>query len=440
MGNGKAAGGPEKEETEEAEMKILVIGSGGREHALLWKIGQSPRVDKMYCAPGNGGISGLAECVDIEVDDVRGLLGFAEKKQIDLTVVGPELPLTLGVVDRFRERGHLIFGPAQKAAELEGSKAFAKDFMMRHHIPTAEYKTFQEKETAFQYLNSIDPPVVLKADGLASGKGVLICQDRTEMFDAFDRIMKRKEFGEAGDRLIIEEFLQGEEASVLAITDGTHLVTLPPAQDHKRIFEMDKGPNTGGMGAYAPAPVVNEKMMEIVTDKILEPVIQGMSQEGRKYTGVLYAGLMITSQGPRVLEFNCRFGDPETQAILPLLDADLVDLMLASIKGDLPDRTIKAGKRAAVCVVMASGGYPGAYRKGMTIQGLDRINPGELVFHAGTKRKDSQIVTSGGRVLGVTAVDETLSLAVEKVYQTVGKITFDGAYYRRDIAFRALKK
>lgn len=421
-------------------MRVLVVGSGGREHALVWKILQSPKVDKVFCAPGNGGITRIAECVDIEATDIKGLVHFARKKGINLTVVGPELPLTLGIVDRFQENGLTIFGPEQRAAEIEGSKGFSKDLMAKYHVPTAEYQIFTDAEEAVQYINEIEPPIVLKADGLAAGKGVLVCTSRSEAYDGVDRVMKQRVFGEAGNRLVVEEFFTGEEVSVLAITDGEDMVLLPPAQDHKAIFEGDRGPNTGGMGAYAPAPVMNVKLLEIVEKKILTPTIRGMKAEGRPYRGVLYAGLMITSGGPKVLEFNCRFGDPEIQAILPLVKTDLVELMMASIEGNVGKFSPHMKNDAAVCVVMTSGGYPGSYVKGKVIYGLDQVKSDIIVFHAGTKLKGKELITAGGRVLGVTAVDKTIEAAIEKVYKAVGKITFDGAYYRRDIGHRALKR
>ena len=419
-------------------MKVLVVGSGGREHALIWKILESPEVDKVYCAPGNGGIAGIAKCVNIEATDIKGLAQFAKRKGIGLTVVGPELPLTMGIVDYFKDRGLTIFGPDKLASEIEGSKTFAKDFMKKYHIPTAEYTVFTDYDAVVRAIHEMEPPVVLKADGLAAGKGVFVCMNRGEAFDGVDRIMKKRVFGQAGESMIVEEFLSGEEASLLAMTDGDNLVILPGAQDHKAIFEGDIGPNTGGMGAYAPPPVINEKMLEIVKEKIFIPTIRGMKAEGRNYSGVLYVGLMITSQGPKVLEFNCRFGDPEIQAILPLVETDFVDLMLATIQGRLNNYQLQIKNMAAVCVVMASGGYPGFYEKGKTIHGLDRVDPDILIFHAGTKVKGRNLVTSGGRVLGITAYGETIKSAVQKVYRSIGNITFDGAYYRRDIGHRAL--
>ncbi len=421
-------------------MRVLVVGSGGREHALVWKILQSPKVDTVFCAPGNGGISQIATCVDIEVTDTKALIQFAKRKKIDLTVVGPELPLTLGLVDEFQQKGLKVFGPNKHAAELEGSKGFAKDLMAKYNIPTAEYHMFTNPEKAVRYIQSIKPPVVLKADGLAAGKGVLLCQSRNEAYEGVDTIMNQKAFGDAGNRLVVEEFLQGEEASVLAISDGENLAILPPAQDHKAVFEGDKGPNTGGMGAYAPAPVMDAKMLDVVMKKVLIPTIRGMQSEGRPYKGVLYAGLMMTKEGPKVLEYNCRFGDPEIQAILPLIKSDLVDLMMASIEGRIAETAIKIRKKAAVCVVMASGGYPGSYDKSKTIHGLDKVSKDIMVFHAGSKKKGKDLVTAGGRVLGITAMDTTIGSAIKKVYKGVGDITFDGAYYRRDIGHRALKR
>ena len=421
-------------------MNVLVIGGGGREHALVWKIAQSPKVDRIYCVPGNGGIARMAECVDIEVTDIKGLLSFAQKKKIDLTVVGPELPLTLGIVDRFTEKGLRVFGPSQAAAELEGSKAFAKKVMKKYNIPTADYAAFTDPNEAIAYIHGHEPPMVLKADGLAAGKGVLICHNRAEAFEGVEQIMKDRAFGQAGATLVIESFLKGEEASVLAITDGEHLAVLPPAQDHKAIFEGDQGPNTGGMGAYAPAPLVDGKTLDLVVEKVLKPTLKGMAAEGRPYKGVLYAGLMMTAGGPQVLEFNCRFGDPETQAVLPLLKTDLINLMEAAIDGSLDACPVELHDGAAVCVVMAAGGYPGAYEKGKVIHGLDPVPGDVLVFHSGTQVKGGDVLTSGGRVLGVTGRDKSLPKAMEKAYAAVGRIAFDGAYYRRDIGQKALKR
>jgi phosphoribosylamine---glycine ligase len=421
-------------------MNVLVVGGGGREHALVWKISKSPYIEKIYCAPGNAGIADLAECVDIPVTDIKGLVQFAEKNAVDLTVVGPELPLSLGLVDALSKRGLTAFGPTKKAAQVEGSKSYAKSLMVRFGIPTAAYHEFTKPDLASAHLLKAAYPCVLKADGLAEGKGVLICAGRKEALDGLDRIMRRKDFGEAGKKLIVEEMLTGEEASVLALTDGEKIVLLPSAQDHKAVFEGDRGPNTGGMGAYSPAPVITPALLQTVRETVFVPMIRGMRTMGIPYRGVLYAGLMITASGPKVLEFNCRFGDPETQAILPLIRTDLVDLLIECAEGRLKNETVEIDGGSSVCVVMASGGYPGTYEKGKVIQGLGSVPPDVRVFHAGTKKKDGSVVTSGGRVLGVTATGETIARAIEKAYQAVGRITFDGAYFRSDIGHRALKR
>lgn len=420
-------------------MNVLVVGSGGREHVIVWKLKQSQQVDKIYCAPGNGGIACMAECVDIDVTNTKSLVNFARKKKIDLTIVGPELPLTLGIVDEFENNNLVVFGPKKMAAMLEGSKQFAKNFMKKYKIPTAQYEVFENSEDAMQYIQNHEPPFVLKADGLAAGKGVSICNTRTEAYETIEKIMIQKIFGESGNKLVVEEFLQGEEASVLAISDGEHLVCLPASQDHKAVFEGDKGPNTGGMGAYAPAPLVTPSMQKIVEEKILIPTIRGMKEEGCEYTGVLYAGLMITKEGPKVVEFNCRFGDPEIQAVLPLIETDLVDIIQAANNKSLNHLKMKTRPQSAICVIMASGGYPGAYEKDKLIHGLDTVSDDIIVFHAGTRLKNGQIFTNGGRVLGVTAVKNTLSEASDSAYTAVGNITFDKAYYRKDIAYKALK-
>jgi len=420
-------------------MKVLVVGGGGREHALVWKIAQSPEVDKIYCAPGNGGIGELAECVPISDTDIDGLLKFADAKHIDLTVVGPEIPLTLGIVDTFQTQGLRIFGPSQKAAELEGSKVFSKYIMEKYHIPTAAYTTFDHFEMAKRYVESGPIPIVIKASGLAAGKGALVCFTREEALDGLKKIMIKKEFGDAGNKVVIEEFLRGEEVSVLAITDGEIVLPLVPAQDHKAILDGDKGPNTGGMGAYAPAVLVDDDMLQKIQKQILEPVIQGMALEGRPYKGVIYAGLMMTARGPKVIEFNCRFGDPETQVILPLLKNDIIEMISASIDGRLGQIKIRQNNTVAVCVVMASGGYPGSYEKGKNILGLNRAwDDGLFIFHAGTKLVEGKYLTRGGRVLGITAIGGDIREAIKKAYAAVGKITFDGAYYRRDIGYKAL--
>jgi len=423
-------------------VKILVIGSGGREHALVWKIAQSKLVDKIFCAPGNGGIAEIAECVNIKVDDIAGLLKFAIEKKIDLTVVGPEIPLVAGIVDKFQAKGLKIFGPNKFAAQLEGSKVFAKEFMVRNNIPTAKFKSFDDSLNAKDYIDEVGAPLVVKAEGLASGKGVIICSSETEAESAIDLIMEEKVFKEAGNRVVIEEYLEGEEASILAISDGENFVVLESSQDHKRIFDNDQGPNTGGMGAYSPAPVVSENLKQEIAQEILKPVIDGMKKEGHEFRGVLYAGLMITKEGPKVLEFNVRFGDPETQAILPRLKSDLVEIIFAALDGKLADFKLEWDSRPCVCVVMAAGGYPGDYEKNKLISGLDKAKELKdiVVFHAGTKRENGKILTSGGRVLGVTGLGNGITDAIDKTYQAVAKISFEKAHFRKDIGAKAIRR
>lgn len=425
-------------------MKILVIGSGGREHALVWKISQSPKVDKIYCAPGNAGTAELAENVEIKAEDIQGLLKFVKENKIDLTVVGPETPLVIGIVDIFEKEGLRIFGPRQEAAVIEGSKVFSKEFMVKHGIPTAQAGIFDRAEKAKAYINEVGAPIVVKADGLAAGKGVVVCKTRDEALSAVELIMEKKEFGGAGDKVIVEECLVGEEASIIAFTDGRSIIPLASSQDHKRVFDGDKGPNTGGMGAYSPAPVVTDRLMEQIDVEILKPFVSGMNQEGIKYKGVIYAGIMVTKKGPMVLEFNARFGDPETQPIMMRMRSDIVPIFDAIIDEKLDDRLIEWDERAAVCVVLAAGGYPGHYEKGMSISGLDRISQIEnvVVFHAGTSvqsPKSNVIITSGGRVLGVTALGDTIKFAIDKAYQAVNLIHFKGMHYRKDIGKKALK-
>ncbi|MBC8183082.1 phosphoribosylamine--glycine ligase [candidate division KSB1 bacterium] len=420
-------------------MKILVIGSGGREHTLVWKIAQSPDVKKIYCAPGNAGISELADCVSIDAADIKGLLKFAAGKHIDLTVVGPEVPLSLGIVDLFKSKGLKIFGPSQKAAEIESSKIFSKYLMEKYKIPTAKYESFDVYDRAEEYVKSISAPLVVKADGLAAGKGAIVCFTKEEALASLNKLMVQRIFGQAGAKVVIEEYLAGEEVSVLAFTDGTNIVSLIPAQDHKPILDGDKGPNTGGMGAYAPAVFVDDKMFETIRKNILEPTIKGMALEERPYRGVLYAGLIMTRQGPKVIEFNCRFGDPETQVILPLIKSDIVPFLNACAEGDIKDLKLGLSAQFAVCVVLASGGYPNEYEKGKKIFGLDK-NFGSSVFnfHAGTKKVNDDCLTNGGRVLGVTALGNNIKQAINRAYSAVGKIAFDGAYYRKDIGYKAL--
>ncbi len=420
-------------------MKVLVIGSGGREHALVWKIGKSPLVKKVFCAPGNAGIARDGRCVPIGSNKLDELLQFAVREKIDLTVVGPEAPLVDGIVDLFNDNGLKIFGPTQKAAELEGSKAFAKYIMNQYHIPTADYQVFDNLTAAKEFINRSENPLVIKADGLAAGKGVMVCPDRYQAAEALEIINNMQSGGLGGGKIIIEECLAGEEVSVLALVDGENLVCLTPAQDHKRIFDNDQGLNTGGMGAYAPAPFISDAMMTLIKRDILEPTVRGMALEGRPYKGVLYAGLMVTADGPKVLEYNCRFGDPETQVILPLAQSDLVEAMLACVDGKLQNIKWRNYRSTAVTVVIASGGYPNQYQTGKPIYGVDGPFGKEVkVFHSGTKMAENQIVTAGGRVLAVTALAPQLPLAIDRAYEAVGKITFDGAYYRKDIGAKAL--
>jgi phosphoribosylamine--glycine ligase len=426
-------------------MNILVVGSGGREHALVWKLSQSPQIKKIYCAPGNGGIAKLAELVPIQVTDITNLLKFAKNNNIDLTVVGPEQPLVKGIVDVFRKNGLKIFGPTQAAAQLEGSKVFAKEFMNRHSIPSARFRSFQrsELESAKKFLKELSSPYVIKADGLAAGKGVLICQTLADAITAVEDVFVHNEFGNAGDAIVIEEFLTGEEASIFVLTDGTHYALLPPAQDHKRILDGDLGKNTGGMGAYAPAPVVTAELLHTIEKDIVRPTLSGMQEDGIPYTGCLYVGLMITEKGPKVLEYNCRFGDPETQVVVPLIDGDFANICLSIAEGKFKPEDVKIHKACAVCVVMASQGYPDEYETGKTIYGLENVLPeeGTIVFHGGTRREGNEIVTAGGRVLSVTAIgyQNELEQTIQLAYRAVDKITFDGAYYRSDIGKKALK-
>lgn len=421
-------------------MKVLVIGSGGREHALVWKISQSPRVTKLYCAPGSAGIGELAQCVAIDPDDIHRLADFAAKENIDLTVVGPELPLTLGIADLFESRGLRMFGPNKAAAQLEGSKAFAKDILAENHIPTAAFGTFTDTASAKRYLAQQKSPYVIKADGLATGKGVLICASRQEAEAAIDEILVRKAFGSAGEKLVIEEFLDGEEASFMVLTDGEHVLPLASSQDHKRIFDNDEGPNTGGMGAYSPAPVVTPAIHDRIEREILAPLLAGLKQKNIRYRGVVYVGLMITKEGPKVLEFNARFGDPECQPIMMRLKSDLIPLLEATIDGKLAEVKAQWHDEPAVCVVLTAHGYPGAYDKGKVINGLDRLKDWQegFVFHAGTAKEQNSWRTAGGRVLGITARGKNIADAVAKVYRAVEKISWDGMHCRKDIGRRAL--
>ncbi|MFQ5797363.1 MAG: phosphoribosylamine--glycine ligase [Bacteroidota bacterium] len=427
-------------------MNILVIGSGGREHALVWKLRQSPLVRKIYCTPGNAGIGSIAELVPSRMSDLQGLLEFVKRASIALTVVGPEQPLTEGIVDLFMRHGMKIFGPTKAAAALEGSKIFAKQFMKKHNIPTAEWQSFDlsERYEARRYLAEQPMPIVIKADGLAGGKGAVICETKDEALEVLDQMMEKKIFGTAGERVVIEEFMVGEEASVFALTDGKSLVTLPPAQDHKRILDGDQGKNTGGMGSYAPAAIITDDLMDRIECSIVRPTIVGMAEEKREYKGCLYCGLMITEGGPKVVEFNSRFGDPEAQVILPLLDVDLVEVMIAVCDDKLNPGIVKFHDASAVCVVMALRGYPDSYETGKPIYGLesDLEEDGVVVFHAGTRLEKNALVTSGGRVLGITALSykDDLEGAIALAYRAIEKITFDGAYYRSDIGHKGIKR
>jgi phosphoribosylamine--glycine ligase len=422
-------------------MKILVVGGGGREHALVWKIAQSPRVHKIFCAPGNAGIAEWAACLPLKGEDTGALLDFALKEKIDLTVVGPESPLTLGLVDAFEKKGLKAFGVSKKAALLEASKDFAKRLMTKYHIPTAAYRSFTDPKQAMAYLEKIGAPVVVKADGLAAGKGVMVCQTLAEAKAAIELIMLDRAFGDAGNKILLEEYLTGEEASFLAFSDGKTVLPMPTSQDHKPIYDQDRGPNTGGMGAYSPAPVVDEALFQEVMNRVMIPTVRAMAKEGRLYKGVLYAGLMIDQGKIRVLEYNVRFGDPEAQPLLMRLQSDLVEILTAVTDGKLDQVKAVWDTRPAVCVVMAAQGYPGTYQKGQPIQGLEAAKrlKDVVVFHAGTTFKDKAVVTNGGRVLGVTALGEDIPRAIKKAYQAVGKIHWKTAYYRTDIGQKASK-
>ena len=425
-------------------MRILLIGGGGREHALAWKLVQSPKVEKLFAAPGNPGMALLqkCECINLNVDDLEGVADYAEEQSIDLTVVGPEAPLVAGLADVFKRRGLPVFGPSKDAAQLEGSKAFSKELMAKYNIPTAFFKICEDIDTAKAYVEEKGAPIVVKADGLAAGKGVVVAMTKQEALDAIDEMMGDHKFGAAGARLVLEEYMEGEEASLLAFTDGKTVVPMIAAQDHKRVFDGDEGPNTGGMGTYAPAPVMTDVLRLKATELILKPVVEAMAKEGMPYQGCLYAGLMIKGDSVKVVEFNCRFGDPETQVVLPLLDGDLAEIMLACATGTLDKAEVAWYNKAAVCVVMASGGYPESYEKGKEIAGLAAAEEDKdvVVFHAGTKDAEGKIVTSGGRVLGVTAVDSSIKAARDRAYAAVEKIAFEKNFYRKDIAWRALKR
>ncbi len=423
--------------------KILIVGGGGREHALAWKAAQNPGIETVYVAPGNAGTAAEPKLknVAISAEDIEQLAAFAEANQVDLTIVGPEAPLVKGIVDLFRARGLRCFGPTKAAAQLEGSKAFAKDFLARHQIPTARYGNFTEAEAAKAFVREMGTPIVVKADGLAAGKGVIIAHTEAEAFAAIDDMLAGNRFGDAGHRVVVEEFLTGEEASFIVITDGKHIIPFASSQDHKARDNGDVGPNTGGMGAYSPAPVVTPEVHARIMDEVIRPTVEGMAEEGHVYQGFLYAGLMITEDGtPKVLEFNCRFGDPETQPIMMRLRSDLVELCDAAERGVLNDIDIEFDSRAALGVVMAAGGYPNAYRKGDVIEGLENVAPDVKVFHAGTKLDGKHVLTNGGRVLCVTALGESVAEAQRKAYENVKKISWPDVYYRTDIGHRAIKR
>ncbi|MBI3306774.1 MAG: phosphoribosylamine--glycine ligase [Candidatus Omnitrophica bacterium] len=423
-------------------MKVLIIGSGGREHALAWKISQSPLLTKLYAAPGNPGIARLAECRPIQSDDLAGLLNFAKTENIDLTVVGPESPLVAGITDEFQKAGLKIFGPSKAAATLEGSKAFAKDQMNKFGIPTAPYEIFSHINEAKHYCVETDMPVVIKADGLAAGKGVVICQTSQEAVAALTQIMSEGIFGDAGKKVVIEKMVEGEELSVLALSDGKKILPLASSQDHKRVYDGDRGPNTGGMGAYSPCPFISEEKFREIVDIAIRPMIQGMAAEGNPYRGLLYAGIMMTKNGPVVLEYNCRFGDPETQVVLPRLKSDLLQICAEIAAGEIKTESLEWHEKACLGVVLASGGYPGFYHKDYVIDGLEGVSHLEdaVVFHAGTAfGPEGRIVTSGGRVLTVSALGENLRAAHDRAYTVIGQIHFQGGFYRRDIGRRALE-
>ncbi len=423
-------------------MKIAVVGGGGREHALTYKVKQSPLCKKLFCIPGNAGTSKIAVNINIPAEDIDRVVKFVKEEGIDFVIVGPENPLALGIVDELKKEGIKAFGPTKKAAIIEASKSFTKSFLKKYDIPTADYETFDNFESAKEYVRSKGDPIVVKADGLAAGKGVTVAKTVREAIDALEGIFIKKRFGEAGKKVVIEEFLEGEEASFLVFSDGENILPMVAAQDHKPVFDNDEGPNTGGMGAYAPAPIVDDKMKEYITKNIMQKAIQGMKAEGRIYRGVLYAGLMIKDNKPFVLEFNCRFGDPETQAIIPLFESDIVDIMLAVADGNIKEKEIKWKKAYAVSVVLSSGGYPQSYEKGKIIEGLDKVDKlnDVIVFHAGTKLDENgKIVTNGGRVLNVVGVDSDFRKAQQKAYDTIRLINFEKMHFRKDIGNKAYK-
>ncbi|WP_047152452.1 phosphoribosylamine--glycine ligase [Aneurinibacillus tyrosinisolvens] len=421
-------------------MKVLVVGSGGREHALVWKLAQSPKVSQVFCAPGNAGIASLATCVAIGVNDFASLAEFAQKEQVDLTVIGPEDPLLGGIVDYFEERGLAVFGPAKEAALLEGSKTFAKDIMKKYEIPTGAYRSFTAHNEALAYVREQGAPIVIKADGLAAGKGVTVAHALSEAEEALAAMMLDGVFAEAGSTVVVEEYLAGEEMTILSFVDGETVIPMVPSQDHKPVYDGDKGPNTGGMGTYSPVPHIDESIVRQAIDTIIVPTAKAMVAEGRPFRGILYTGLIMTQEGPKVIEYNARFGDPETQVILPRLQSDLVDIFLAAVEGRLAGCKVEWKNNAAVCVIMAAGGYPGPYTKGEEITGLPENTEELIVFHAGTAETNGRIVTNGGRVLGVTALGKDLYEAQDKAYEAARSISFEGAHYRKDIGNKALRQ
>ena len=421
-------------------MKLLVVGRGGREHAFVWKLAQSNKITGLYAAPGSPGMAQYAECVDISDSDLQGLADIAQREGIDISIIGPEAPLADGIVDIFTERGLAVFGPTQAAAQIEADKDFALELMHKYDIPTGAYETFVDAETAKERLREWQHPLYLKVSGLAAGKGAIYCETLQDSYKTVDEVMVQRAFGASGDKLVAMELLEGEEASIFGFSDGENVVCVVPSQDHKTIGEGDVGLNTGGMGAYAPAPIITPELFDDIVQRIMKRTIHALAREGCPFKGILYGGIIVTADGPKVIEFNCRMGDPETQVVLPLIKTDLVDIIVAVCNGSVADLDIELDNRAATCVVMASGGYPEAYDTGFPISGIDRAEaPGDvIVFHAGTGREDGQLVTNGGRVIGVTAIDDTIKSSIDRAYEAVGKIDFDRAYFRRDIGHRAL--
>lgn len=414
-------------------MKILVVGGGGREHAICWKLSKEANVDKIYCAPGNAGISNVAQCIDIQDSDIENLLNFAKENQIDLTIVGPEIPLVAGIVDKFEKEGLKIFGPNKKCAQLEGSKSFSKDFMIRHNLPTAKYKEYTDLDEAISEIDSFGYPVVIKADGLAAGKGVVIPENREDAITTLKEMMSDKKFGNAGDKIVVEEFLTGIETSILAFVDNDTIVPMVSSKDHKKVFEGETGLNTGGMGTFSPSEIYTEKLAKEVQEKILDKTLEGFKKDNLNYKGILFVGLMITEDGPKILEYNVRFGDPETQSVLFRLDTDLNKIISEILNNNLKNIEINYSKEEAICVMLTSGGYPENYEKGKVISGLENLDSDIVVFHSGTKFDNENIVTNGGRVIGITAKSKTVKEAAQKVYENIKKINFEKMHYRKDI-------